>query len=89
LSAALKICIKLTINISLLGLKVAVLLPEEVSALTIYDRRGNPIEIQRVRRSDASGETELYMRVKSAQKQVKQEAVNKKSTERSGSIWKR
>jgi hypothetical protein len=35
-------------------------IPEDAGALTIHNRRGNPIEIQHVKRSDAAGgETEL------------------------------
>jgi transposase len=48
---------------------------------TIYDNRNNPIEIQRVMSTDEK-QTDMYLCVRSSQKQLKQESINKKLTKR-------
>jgi transposase len=53
----------------------------DASAVTIHDKRGNPIEIQSVKSVNGK-QADLYLQVKSAQKQLKQESVNKKLTQR-------
>jgi transposase len=49
--------------------------------ITIHDNRNNPIEIQRVKSSDER-QTDMYLCVRSSQKQLKQESINKKLTQR-------
>jgi hypothetical protein len=46
-----------------------------------HDRRIHPIEIRMLKNSDTE-QTDLYMYVKSAQKQAKQDSIHKKQTER-------
>ncbi|MDR1340094.1 MAG: IS1634 family transposase [Prevotellaceae bacterium] len=61
---------------------LAACLPAEDSSLmTISDNRGNPIEIQKVKSCNPK-QTDMYLSVKSHQKQVKEESVNKKLTAR-------
>jgi hypothetical protein len=65
--------------ISRRGLKEYI--PSDASAVKIHDRRGNPIEIRMLKNSGTE-HTDLYMYVKSAQKQAKQESISRKLTER-------
>jgi transposase len=57
-------------------------LPEEGSStMTVKDNRGNPVEIRKVK-SSKPNRTDVYLSVKSTQKQIKEESVNKKLTAR-------
>ncbi|MDR2027060.1 MAG: IS1634 family transposase [Prevotellaceae bacterium] len=49
--------------------------------ITIHDNRNNPIEIQKVKSSDEK-QTDMFLCVRSSQKQLKQESINKKLTKR-------
>lgn len=54
---------------------------EDSSLMTLQDNRGNPIEIQKVNSRNPK-QTDTYLSVKSYQKQIKEESINKKLTAR-------
>jgi hypothetical protein len=55
--------------------------PVDSSTMMIKDNCGNPIEIQKVKSRDP-GQTDIYLSVKSSQKQMKEASIHKKLTER-------